>query len=302
MMLADNRLGERSHWDEEMLSDFFRELEPDLLQSAGFDLAYIDSYLGLDSLDGLTAKKREWPTVPKECTWAVFRSPDNETWMGAAHLGPNKDLVGMVPKKFTTVVTDPPYELSGSATMDMIESLSDRAATMCAVGKQLQEILRYPGWSLRFEKVWIHRRPTFTQNAFAVPLAVHGPILDLTTETEEVESVPYLSKSDTAITWKRRLRNEPTVIRTEIEYEPQWHPHAKSADLFRQMLMGFRSPWIIDPFMGSGASLIAAASEKKNYLGAELDRETFRAACARAEASGLRVEFLAAGELPVIPT
>jgi len=54
-----------------------------------------------------------------------------------------------------------------------------------------------------------------------------------------------------------------------------WHPATKNIDIVKRMILAYTNEddVVLDVFMGSGATAIAALRTGRNYLGCELDRE-----------------------------
>lgn len=65
------------------------------------------------------------------------------------------------------------------------------------------------------------------------------------------------------------------------------HPTQKPVRLMRQLVMLFsdKGEAILDPFMGSGTTGVAAVEEDRRFVGIELNREYFDLACQRIEAA-----------------
>ena len=70
------------------------------------------------------------------------------------------------------------------------------------------------------------------------------------------------------VTWASRGRN---------------HPNEKPVGLMAQIVMKAPQGTILDPFMGSGSTGVAAIQWKRNFVGIEKDPEHFKTACARLE-------------------
>jgi len=62
---------------------------------------------------------------------------------------------------------------------------------------------------------------------------------------------------------------------------PELHPHQKPQALMKQLLNIVHGKIVIDPFMGSGSTIIAAASMGREAIGIELDERYFDIACRR---------------------
>jgi site-specific DNA-methyltransferase (adenine-specific) len=61
------------------------------------------------------------------------------------------------------------------------------------------------------------------------------------------------------------------------------HPTQKPVDLFRYLIKTFSNPGdlVMDNCMGSGTTAIACVQENRNYIGFELDKDYYEAACKR---------------------
>jgi DNA modification methylase len=62
-----------------------------------------------------------------------------------------------------------------------------------------------------------------------------------------------------------------------------FHPTEKPIELMRALAMNAEDGVILDPFMGSGTTGVAAASARREFVGIELDRRHFDIACERIE-------------------
>lgn len=65
------------------------------------------------------------------------------------------------------------------------------------------------------------------------------------------------------------------------------HPTEKPVDILRQMIESSSSlgETVLDPFMGSGSTGVAAAIEGRKFIGIEIERKYFDIACERIEAA-----------------
>lgn len=61
------------------------------------------------------------------------------------------------------------------------------------------------------------------------------------------------------------------------------HPTQKPVELMSQLIVAStkEGDTVLDPFMGSGTTAIAAIREKRNFIGFELDKEYYDKACKR---------------------
>lgn len=71
---------------------------------------------------------------------------------------------------------------------------------------------------------------------------------------------------------------------SDVVYAPRTgnrhHPTEKPVDLMRQVV-SWTAGRVVDPFMGSGSTLVAAALAGQQAVGIELDQEYFETACRR---------------------
>lgn len=67
--------------------------------------------------------------------------------------------------------------------------------------------------------------------------------------------------------------------------EERFHPTQKPVALMREIVRDFSKPGdvVLDPFLGSGTTAIAAVLEGRKFIGIEKEREYFDIACARIE-------------------
>ena len=61
------------------------------------------------------------------------------------------------------------------------------------------------------------------------------------------------------------------------------HPTEKPVTVMRELVKSSGRPLIIDPFMGSGTTGVAAVLEGRRFIGCEIERQHFDSACARIE-------------------
>jgi DNA modification methylase len=61
------------------------------------------------------------------------------------------------------------------------------------------------------------------------------------------------------------------------------HPHEKPVDLMKKLLGAFPSETVLDPFMGSGTTGVAAVQMGRKFIGIEREPKYFDIACKRIE-------------------
>jgi site-specific DNA-methyltransferase (adenine-specific) len=73
---------------------------------------------------------------------------------------------------------------------------------------------------------------------------------------------------------------------------PELHPHQKPQNLMRKLIQIVHGETILDPFMGSGSTIVAAASAGRRAIGIELDPKYFDIACRRVAESYRQPDML----------
>jgi DNA modification methylase len=63
----------------------------------------------------------------------------------------------------------------------------------------------------------------------------------------------------------------------------KYHPAQKPVALMRELVAQTTQPVIIDPYMGSGSTLVACVRLRRSCIGIEIDPEYFATACSRVE-------------------
>lgn len=69
------------------------------------------------------------------------------------------------------------------------------------------------------------------------------------------------------------------------------HPHTKPVDLLRTLIQAMPGASILDPFMGSGSTGVAAIREGRDFIGCEIDPAYFDIACKRIEQAQRQGDF-----------
>lgn len=72
-----------------------------------------------------------------------------------------------------------------------------------------------------------------------------------------------------------------SVLRYYVRNE--FHPTEKPVDLMRALIAKCAPPIIVDPFMGSGSTGVAAVLEGRDFIGCEIEPKYFDIACKRIE-------------------
>jgi hypothetical protein len=92
--------------------------------------------------------------------------------------------------------------------------------------------------------------------------------------------------------WKRPRPDFSSVIQIDgTEFIDSEIGHGKSADLFVVMMEGFEDKEILDPFLGTGATLIACERTNRVCVGIEKIPSTLAVALERFNSVGLKPQL-----------
>ena len=88
--------------------------------------------------------------------------------------------------------------------------------------------------------------------------------------------------NDVPIKWKRKCKVYPIMIDKD-----KLHPTQKPLKLMTELVMthSFENQIVLDPFMGSGTTGVTCVSNKRNFIGMELDENYFNISKKRIEES-----------------
>lgn len=81
----------------------------------------------------------------------------------------------------------------------------------------------------------------------------------------------------------------------------EWHPTQKPVDLMRNVVE-WTAGEVVDPFMGSGTTLVACAKMGRRGIGIELDPDYFDIACKRVEEAYRQPDLFVEKPKPAPPT
>lgn len=173
--------------------------------------------------------------------------------------------------KSELVVTDPPYDLSADVIVKIVYGISNRAIILCS------DRLAFDIGSLadvRLDFIWKHRKPrSFPTNN--MPVMYHNHCL-------------IIAKRNIKTGWHRPTSDFGSVIELSgKEFEDTEMGHGKASALFVEMIRGFGDPQICDPFMGTGATLLACNNLRRVFTGIEKEPSTFAVALERFTSCGL---------------
>ncbi|MBM3618828.1 MAG: site-specific DNA-methyltransferase [Alphaproteobacteria bacterium] len=86
-----------------------------------------------------------------------------------------------------------------------------------------------------------------------------------------------------------------------VQHTADTHPHEKPLGLMKGLIAhsSQAGETILDPFMGSGSTGVAAAMMGRKFIGIELDEKYFDLACRRIEAAHKQGDFFGGNETPL---
>lgn len=182
------------------------------------------------------------------------------------------------------VIADPEYDDDAAAVAELMAAYADRAAVLTA-GRQVYGLCSgVAGWRVHLDLVWRRRAPRSAPTRFR-PVGYHVWIL-------------LMARPPAKLGWRRPRGNFGSVVEVEREYELEFFGHAKGAALFVEMMAGFQWGRWVDPYVGSGTSILAADHLSKRCLGIEQSPGIAGLCLQRLEAAGLRVSGPAPAGLP----
>jgi DNA modification methylase len=191
------------------------------------------------------------------------------------------DCLAVMPMlgRVDAVVTDPPYGISHSsnhgASWQRTQIANDESVSTRDAALNL-----FDGPALVFGS-WKKEKPAGTHTVLIWDKGDAAGMGDL--------SVPWKPNHEEIYVIGKGFSGErgPGILRhTNITWEShgRQHPHAKPVSLLCDLIQKCNDEWtILDPFMGSGTTLVACAKMGRHGIGIELDPGYFDIACRRVE-------------------
>ncbi len=204
-----------------------------------------------------------------------------ELWLGDC-----RDIIPNL-RKVDAVVTDPPYgieELVGGYGRDGRKIENDKNLDVCHEALRLSAKALEDGWLFAFYSARVS--PEF----FGVDIGAKyfGEVIWDKRAPGMGAGLRYQHENIAVfkVGEPEKLKQLFSVI---THYRRgQVHPHEKPIPLMRDLLSAIPAETILDPFMGSGTTGVAALEMGKKFIGIEYDKAHFETACARMEqCSGL---------------
>lgn len=269
ILLADNRLSDLAGWDGESVLDMLRGLDGDLA-GTGFDFGAMRRMIGQARPAGIA----DGDGTPVEA-----RPGDRFRVTGEReHRVVCGDASQVDAQPAALIVTDPPYELKAPKLAAVLDRWGERAV-MLVSDQQAFRLIGH-GWEPRLSLVWRHGSSSVAAASF--PVRLHTLVV-------------LAARTGVKLGWARPDPSFASVL--EAEYDRSVHAHGQPPGLFADLIRGFRdADTVADPFLGGGASLLAADALGRRMVGVELDPETCAAALGRFAAAGMTVEQMSGGD------
>ena len=214
-----------------------------------------------------------------------FTTPDKRIVL---YQGDSSELLsGLEPESFSAIITDPPYGISWKSNWVPPEKQhevlkGDKELVWMGDFVIECERLLQPDGSLYLMTRWdklgfvsgLVRNLTKlnVRSCIVWDRIIHG-LGDLKSFAPVYDLILYATKGKPKLRSEYRYTNLWSINR-ELDRESK-HPTSKPVSLFERMLVCSTDPGdkILDPFVGSGASLVAANKLNRHGVGIEIDAE-----------------------------
>ena len=203
------------------------------------------------------------------------------------HLGDCRELIGTLPQ-VGGVVTDPPYgieELVGGYSRSGATILNDRTLDCCF---QALSLIAQRMVDFRMAAFYSARISDKFFGFVNQDVALSGHYVDEIIWDKKAPGmgagVRYQHENVALFEFGKPPRSAGDVMSVQpVMREPKFHPHQKPIALLHTLINVVGGQTILDPFMGSGSTGVAALAMGKAFIGIELDPRHFDTACRRIE-------------------
>ena len=230
------------------------------------------------------------------------------------YLGNCFDVLAKLKIKADAVITDMPYgvtdcEWDNSIPLDkfweMIECCTKPAANIIyfGCGKFTYELYNSKRKWYRYSMVWVKSKKCGHLNSRLMPMRNHEDILIFGRPGNKRTAVYNSQKSSGGKVGVKITNHKSSVYRDTGEYthisdgtlhpgsalyfknETGQHPTQKPVALMEHLVKSYSNEKeiVVDPFMGSGSTGIAAIHTGRKFIGIEQNKKYFQIACERIE-------------------
>lgn len=273
--LADNRTAELGSYDDDLLADLLSEVSsvPELMDSTGFSEDDLFDLIGFEEIE----EKEEVPEVPK----------DPKTKIGDKYQLGNHILIcgdatnlDLYEQECDIAFTDPPYGVDyEGGTADKLTIKNDLRA-------DLHDLLfdTFTNISIKTKGNVFVCSPFKNIDIFST---IFYDIFYFSTLIIWKKDKPVLSRGHfnsfyelIFYGWNKNSKSsyigdnkETDVWNFDRPTKNKHHPTSKPVDLVKKaiLLSSKANEWVLDPFAGSGSTLIAAEETKRKCYAIELD-------------------------------
>jgi 16S rRNA G966 N2-methylase RsmD len=165
--------------------------------------------------------------------------------------------------KADMVFTDPMYQDSPLQIISIFNIIETNHFLIMATFKQCISFITDSGFRFRFDLVLNQKVPSSSMNK-KVPYYLHKNIVYLTKNDETI------FHCDNAIGYFSEKGYYPSVIES-AKNTSETHGLTKNAEGIKLILSGFKFNSVLDLFIGSGSTMVAAHQLKRKCYGMELD-------------------------------
>jgi DNA modification methylase len=279
-VIADNKLALNAGWDEQLLSLEFQDLQ-DMdfdLTLTGFTDDEIQNLYPDDLNEGLTDED-EVPEAPEKPV-----TIEGDIWILGNHrlmCGDSTDAgsveILMNGEKADMVFTDPPYGVDYDGGSKKREKLKDDHSGTDIYQRVVPIIADYcvgPCY------VWYaDTKPDGLYGAVKLVGDIHALIIWVKNNATFNMNIQYKQRHEPCLYWKPKNKtlkwsgpsNEETVWEINREASNNYHPTQKPAALAERAIKNHKADNVLDLFLGSGSTLIAAEKTGRKCYGMELD-------------------------------
>ena len=290
--LADNRTAELGSYDDDLLADLLSEVSsvPELMDSTGFTEDDLFDLIGFDD-EPEEEQEIEVPVEPKTKLGNMYKLGNHYLICGDATELENYK------QSFDLLLTDPPYGVDYSNKNAMLNSLDN--------GNRIEKIIENDNlteneikelWNKVFNNCYLKSNKNSSYYIFGANLdnLFYNLQTTLLNNNYLLKHLLIWKKNNFVLSrtdykykhepilygWKNKENhnfygenNLTSVLEFDKPKESKLHPTMKPIELLKHLIINSTkvNEWVIDPFGGSGSTLIACEQIKRNCYMIELD-------------------------------